>query len=253
MCGELSPTDIAVYAAMALFADADGGRLWPSNRTLADSIRVSKDTVERSISRLVCCGFVTKSSRFRADNGRTSNEYRLTLHPSRKDAADPSGVCAATPSSIDAATTCRTGAEPPSRSDAAPKNKTRMNKTIGTRISAPEGACESQANHLLSMLPPEHQAHEPLREWIGKYFAMRKAKRYGLLADDTVRERAKDYSEYTPAEITDAFKVGALGEHRGVFPKKAKAVREFPRRETPTEKADRFLRERGARRVNDAA
>lgn len=59
----------------------DEGESWPSRRTLANHCGVSVETVKRRIAKLTDEGYLSSEERVRDDGGRTSNRYRLLIHP----------------------------------------------------------------------------------------------------------------------------------------------------------------------------
>jgi hypothetical protein len=68
----------AVLICLADYADADG-LAWPKIGTLAAEVQASERTVQRCIRALEEAGLVTREDRFRADQGQTSNGYKLPL------------------------------------------------------------------------------------------------------------------------------------------------------------------------------
>ncbi len=85
MIGNISPTALAVAAALAMYADNDTGECWPSIQTVADRLEVHYNTVSRAIAVLEAAGFLERTHRRRMDNQgagtpgppSTSNLYRL--------------------------------------------------------------------------------------------------------------------------------------------------------------------------------
>ena len=73
------PVDKLVLLALADYADHDG-TCFPSQDALAKRAMCSVDTVQRSLSRLIVAGMMSKSRRYAATGHRTSDAYALNLH-----------------------------------------------------------------------------------------------------------------------------------------------------------------------------
>ena len=76
ICGA-SPTQVRVYACLALFVDWETGVCWPSHQTLAERLGVSVATVRRALRGLVSMGAVKVTRRFSDTGDQTSNLYSL--------------------------------------------------------------------------------------------------------------------------------------------------------------------------------
>lgn len=73
---ELGPYGIAVYAALARFANADA-ECWPSRRAIHERTNVSMAQVNREINKLANWGLITITPQFNAAGDQTSNLYTL--------------------------------------------------------------------------------------------------------------------------------------------------------------------------------
>ena len=70
---------LAVYAALASYADENTGVCWPSQATLAEDTGLTVRSVQRAIVVLINNGLITRERRFH-DNGKTkSTRYVLPL------------------------------------------------------------------------------------------------------------------------------------------------------------------------------
>lgn len=67
-----------VLAALGRHGDKDGW-CYPSLKTLADDLGISKQAISKSIQQLVALGYVIVRQQHRADGSRTVNQYRLVL------------------------------------------------------------------------------------------------------------------------------------------------------------------------------
>lgn len=67
-----------MFVVMLSFADSQG-KCYPSARAIAARAKFSRNTVARALDRLEEAGLLKRSGRIRADGGRGSNEYTLTL------------------------------------------------------------------------------------------------------------------------------------------------------------------------------
>lgn len=67
-----------MFVVMLSFADSQG-KCYPSARTIAARAKFSTGTVAKALDRLEGAGLLKRSGRIRADGGRGSNEYTLTL------------------------------------------------------------------------------------------------------------------------------------------------------------------------------
>ncbi|WP_277239666.1 helix-turn-helix domain-containing protein [Merdimonas faecis] len=68
--------NVAVYQYLRDRAGKKG-YCWPSIRTIAEDIGMSKSTVKRGIADLAKQGFIRVENRYRENGGKTSNLYRI--------------------------------------------------------------------------------------------------------------------------------------------------------------------------------
>ena len=68
--------NVAVYQYLRDRAGKKG-YCWPSIRTIAEDIGMSKSTVTRGIADLAKQGFIRVENRYRENGGKTSNLYRI--------------------------------------------------------------------------------------------------------------------------------------------------------------------------------
>ncbi len=68
---------VAVYMYLKDRTNKDG-TWWPSIRTIAGELKLSRATVCRALDDLCKAGFLAKEDRWRENGGRTSNLYRIT-------------------------------------------------------------------------------------------------------------------------------------------------------------------------------
>lgn len=73
---ELPHRDVAVYMYLKNRANAEG-RCWPSVRTIAKDLHLSRTTVQRALRELQQNGWITTEPRWRENGSCTSNCYRL--------------------------------------------------------------------------------------------------------------------------------------------------------------------------------
>ena len=73
---ELGPRAKAVYIFLKDHADKDG-TCWPSVRTMARELHLSRATVQRALNDLCTAGFLSRESRWRENGGCTSNLYKI--------------------------------------------------------------------------------------------------------------------------------------------------------------------------------
>ena len=86
--GNASDKAIRLY----LILDSYLGRnetAWPSRRTLADDLKCSLKTVDRTLQELATLGIVTITHRYRSDGSFTSSDYRLTSPHECREVASP--------------------------------------------------------------------------------------------------------------------------------------------------------------------
>ena len=67
---------VAVYMYLKDRTNKDG-ICWPSIKTIARELKLSRATVSRALDDLCEVGLLEKSERWRENGGRTSNLYRL--------------------------------------------------------------------------------------------------------------------------------------------------------------------------------
>lgn len=105
---DVSDRAFRLYSILSRYADGDGF-CWPSRRTLADRLRCSVDTLDRTVRELVDGGMLTVAARVDDAGDRASNGYtihRVAPAPMQGGGRTP----AATGGRTDAATGGRTGA-----------------------------------------------------------------------------------------------------------------------------------------------
>jgi hypothetical protein len=110
---------------------------------------------------------------------------------------------------------------------------------------APNGAAtkKSNATRLFELLPASHQLKE-IRESVGMYFSMRKAKRYGSWAEQTVVAHARKFAEFDPQIVDAALREAALHEWRAVMPERVQGLpRTVKSKESSRETSERLQRE----------
>lgn len=73
---ELPHRDIVVYMYLKHRTNAEG-RCWPSVRTIAKDLHLSRATVQRALRELQQDGWIAAESRWRENGSCTSNCYRL--------------------------------------------------------------------------------------------------------------------------------------------------------------------------------
>ena len=73
---ELPHRDVAVYMYLKHRANAEG-RCWPSVRTIAKDLNLSRATVQRALRELQQGGWIMAEPRWRENGSCTSNSYRL--------------------------------------------------------------------------------------------------------------------------------------------------------------------------------
>ena len=86
--GNASDKAIRLY----LILDSYLGRnetAWPSRRTLADDLKCSLKTIDRTLQELATLGIVTITHRYRSDGSFTSSDYRLTSPHECREVASP--------------------------------------------------------------------------------------------------------------------------------------------------------------------
>jgi len=93
---KIGPAGIAVYCALARFANRKNQEAYPSIRTLARLLGMSHSTVIRQIDQLVMLGMITKETRHSAHGDAESNIYTLIALQSQECTAG-GGVTTVTP------------------------------------------------------------------------------------------------------------------------------------------------------------
>lgn len=79
---ELGPYAIAVYVALARFANADA-ECWPSRRAIYERTGVSVAQVTRELAKLTSLGLITITPQFNEHGDQVSNLYTLLDIPER--------------------------------------------------------------------------------------------------------------------------------------------------------------------------
>jgi len=67
---------VAVYMYLKDRTNKDG-TCWPSIRTIAGELKLSRATVYRALDDLYQAGFLTREQRWRENGGKTSNLYKI--------------------------------------------------------------------------------------------------------------------------------------------------------------------------------
>ena len=88
---DLSHRARSVYMYLKDWADKDG-KCWPAIKTIAKELNLSSSTVKRALDELCQSGLLTKESRWRENDGRTSNLYLLSWQ--KADPPPPGGESA---------------------------------------------------------------------------------------------------------------------------------------------------------------
>jgi DNA-binding MarR family transcriptional regulator len=73
---EIGVNAFSVYAALTRFTNNETGTCHPSRQTIADKMKISVDTVDRSVKKLVAAGLV-KVERVKVDKAWDHNVYTL--------------------------------------------------------------------------------------------------------------------------------------------------------------------------------
>lgn len=79
---DLGPTGIAVYMVLCTFADNKTQQCYPSHKTIASILGISRPTVKKYLEKLRDAGWITWDARHGKDGARTSNCYTLLPPPS---------------------------------------------------------------------------------------------------------------------------------------------------------------------------
>lgn len=103
---DVSHAGVRLYAILARYANGDG-EAFPSRKTLADRMRCSLDTIDRTVAELESAGALQVAKRRRTDGGDTSNLYVL-------NEANPGS---------DTAPGAANEGYPPSRTEPAPRTR----------------------------------------------------------------------------------------------------------------------------------
>ena len=77
---DVTPLDVAVYVAIKRHADGDG-EAYPSRARIAELAKVSVDTVDRAVKRLIEIGALEKEVRRKKNGDPTSNLYTIHEEP----------------------------------------------------------------------------------------------------------------------------------------------------------------------------
>lgn len=75
---KIGPYGIAIYNVLAMYANSDGGGIWPAYQTIADQIGASRPTVIKAMKTLCDVGLVIKQERMRKEGGTGSNLYVIS-------------------------------------------------------------------------------------------------------------------------------------------------------------------------------
>lgn len=67
---------VAVYMYLKDRTNKEG-LCWPSIRTIARELHLSRATVQRALNDLCAAGYLSKENRWRENGGRTSNLYKI--------------------------------------------------------------------------------------------------------------------------------------------------------------------------------
>lgn len=73
---DLTHVDLRVLGVIAYHSSRDRGA-WPKQQTIADRLRITRETANRSIQRLRAKGLVAVEEQYRADGGRRENLYTV--------------------------------------------------------------------------------------------------------------------------------------------------------------------------------
>jgi hypothetical protein len=85
---KVGPYGIAVYSVLAMYANGQGGGIYPAYQTIADQLGISRTKVITTINLLCDLGLVEKQERMRKGGGSSSNSYRIargTRHVPRNE------------------------------------------------------------------------------------------------------------------------------------------------------------------------
>jgi hypothetical protein len=93
---EIGAIGVAVYAALARYADRASGECWPKVKTIAAKLRLSPNCVKKYLHQLAALGLISIASRYTDQGDHTSNRY--TLHdPTNRDAVTLRRACGGGP------------------------------------------------------------------------------------------------------------------------------------------------------------
>ena len=82
---EIGAIGVAVYAALARYANRATGECWPKVKTIADKLHLSPNCVKKYLHKLASVGLISIAYRYTDEGDHTSNRY--TLHdPTNRDA-----------------------------------------------------------------------------------------------------------------------------------------------------------------------
>ena len=157
------PSTIAVYVALASFADYGSGDCFPSLATIGRRAHVKEQTARRHISRLVELGYLVKTSG--KDRGR-ANTYHLS---------DPWGRKQGQPPAIEGSVTGELGGRSPVVDKRDSMNKTQQRESAptlrGSSQPTTHGAALSFSCGLLAKMRQEAQARGAPPSFIQKSWA----------------------------------------------------------------------------------
>ena len=93
---EIGAIGVAVYAALARYADRASGECWPKVKTIADKLKLSPNCVKKYLHQLASLGLISIAYRYTDQGDHTSNRY--TLHdPTNRDAVTLRRACGGGP------------------------------------------------------------------------------------------------------------------------------------------------------------
>src|SRR5918998_660056 len=103
---DIGAIGVAVYAALARYANRATGECWPKVKTIADKLHLSPNCVKKYLHKLASVGLISIAYRYTDEGDHTSN--RDTLHdPTNRDAVTLRRACGGGPPA----------ARPPSKND----------------------------------------------------------------------------------------------------------------------------------------
>lgn len=126
----ISDRAVRLYAILSRYADSDGF-CWPSRRTLADRLRCSVDTLDRTVRELVETSILEVSARYDDAGDRTSNGYLV-----RRLAPAPMPVGGRTAAATGSRTDAETGGRTAAALTRAIENESHLNEIAPARTGA---------------------------------------------------------------------------------------------------------------------